>query len=71
MSKLVFENFTNLYSLSKTLRFELKPVGKLVNYADKKTGEIIQIPMTKKMLLENGVFEKDELVAKNYQEAKK
>ena len=23
-----FENFTNLYSLSKTLRFELKPVGK-------------------------------------------
>jgi hypothetical protein len=26
--KSVFENFTNKYSLSKTLRFELKPVGK-------------------------------------------
>lgn len=28
MGKEEFENFTNLYSLSKTLRFELKPVGK-------------------------------------------
>jgi len=26
--KSVFDDFTNLYSLSKTLRFELKPVGK-------------------------------------------
>ena len=24
----VFEGFTNLYELSKTLRFELRPVGK-------------------------------------------
>lgn len=27
MSKSIFDEFTNLYSLSKTLRFELKPVG--------------------------------------------
>jgi hypothetical protein len=52
--KSIFEDFTNLYQLSKTLRFELKPVGK-----------------TPKMLEDNGVFEKDEIVAKNYQEAKK
>ncbi|MGM0609082.1 MAG: type V CRISPR-associated protein Cas12a/Cpf1 [Candidatus Muiribacteriota bacterium] len=48
------ENFTNLYELSKTLKFELRPIGN-----------------TQKMLEENKVFEKDELVAKNYQEAKK
>lgn len=28
MTNSVFEGMTNLYSLSKTLRFELKPVGK-------------------------------------------
>jgi len=28
MSSSIFDKFTNLYSLSKTLRFELKPVGK-------------------------------------------
>ena len=28
MKKNNFENFTNLYPLSKTLRFELKPVGR-------------------------------------------
>jgi CRISPR-associated protein Cpf1 len=27
MSKKIFEEFTNRYELSKTLRFELKPVG--------------------------------------------
>ncbi|MDD3281807.1 MAG: type V CRISPR-associated protein Cas12a/Cpf1, partial [Bacteroidales bacterium] len=29
------ENFTNLYSLSKTLRFELKPIGKTLEYIEK------------------------------------
>ncbi len=28
MDQKTFENFTNQYELSKTLRFELKPVGK-------------------------------------------
>jgi len=27
MNKKTFQEFTNLYELSKTLRFELKPVG--------------------------------------------
>jgi hypothetical protein len=49
-----FNNFINLYELSKTLCFELRPVGE-----------------TKKMLKENKVFEKDEAVHQNYQEAKK
>lgn len=31
-TKSVFDDFTNLYSLSKTLRFELKPVGKTLNH---------------------------------------
>lgn len=66
-----FKDFGNLYELSKTLRFELRPVGKKVDYTDQKTGEVRQITMTEKMLLENGVFEKDQEVAKNYQEAKK
>jgi len=30
-----FSNFTNLYSLSKTLRFELKPIGKTLEYIEK------------------------------------
>ncbi|HRP68199.1 MAG TPA: type V CRISPR-associated protein Cas12a/Cpf1 [Turneriella sp.] len=30
------EQFTNLYSLSKTLRFELKPVGKTLEHIEKK-----------------------------------
>ncbi len=29
MASSIFDNFTSKYSLSKTLRFELKPVGKL------------------------------------------
>ena len=31
-----FDDFTNLYSLSKTLRFELKPVGKTLENIEKK-----------------------------------
>ena len=31
-----FADFTNLYSLSKTLRFELKPVGKTLENIEKK-----------------------------------
>ena len=30
----LFENFTNLYSLSKTLRFELKPVGRTQEFIE-------------------------------------
>lgn len=30
-----FENFTGLYPLSKTLRFELKPIGKTLEYIEK------------------------------------
>jgi CRISPR-associated protein Cpf1 len=30
-----FENFTGLYSLTKTLRFELKPIGKTLEYIEK------------------------------------
>ena len=29
------KKFTNLYSLSKTLRFELKPIGKTLEYIEK------------------------------------
>ncbi len=34
-NKSVFDSFTNLYSLSKTLRFELKPVGKTLEHLKK------------------------------------
>ena len=30
-----FENFTGLYPLSKTLRFELKPIGRTLEYIEK------------------------------------
>lgn len=30
-----FENFTNLYSISKTLRFELRPIGKTQDFIEK------------------------------------
>lgn len=36
--KKVFEKFTNLYSLSKTLRFELKPIGKTLENMKSKIG---------------------------------
>ena len=29
-----FENFTNLYSISKTLRFELRPIGKTQDFIE-------------------------------------
>lgn len=48
-----FDQFTNKYSLSKTLRFELKPVGK-----------------TAEVLKENGVFQKDEIIQKKYEQTK-
>src|SRR3989344_2646783 len=38
--KNIFSNFTNLYSLSKTLRFELKPVGKTEEFL--KTNQILE-----------------------------
>ena len=31
-----FKEFTNLYSLSKTLRFELKPVGRTLEWINQK-----------------------------------
>ncbi|MEA2064973.1 MAG: hypothetical protein U9O66_01580, partial [Patescibacteria group bacterium] len=52
--KVNFEDFTGLYELSKTLRFELKAVGN-----------------TQKILEENNVFQKDELIQKKYTETKK
>ena len=36
-NKSIFDNFTNLYEVQKTLRFELKPVGntqKMLDEAD-------------------------------------
>lgn len=63
----IFDNFTNQYELSKTLRFELKPVGPLI--FNKKSGK--EITMTEKLLLDNRVFEKDEKIANSYKEAKK
>ena len=35
-----FKDFTNLYSLSKTLRFELKPIGKTISNIEK--GKFLQ-----------------------------
>ena len=32
-----FNQFTNLYSLSKTLKFELKPIGKTLDYITEKS----------------------------------
>ncbi|MCD6149550.1 type V CRISPR-associated protein Cas12a/Cpf1 [bacterium] len=71
MDKNIFKKFTNQYEFSKTLRFELKPAGKKVEYIDKKTGEVRNITITEKMLEENQVFEKDEKVARNYKKTKK
>jgi CRISPR-associated protein Cpf1 len=34
-AKTSFSDFTNLYELSKTLRFELKPVGETKNNLEK------------------------------------
>ncbi|KAF3979590.1 MAG: type V CRISPR-associated protein Cas12a/Cpf1 [Methylococcales symbiont of Iophon sp. n. MRB-2018] len=34
MEPLDYNNFTNLYSLSKTLRFELKPIGETADYIE-------------------------------------
>ena len=48
-----FSRFTNLYSLSKTLKFELKPIGN-----------------TQKMLEDNNVFKKDEIIQIKYQDTK-
>ncbi len=54
MANKTFQGFTNQYSLSKTLRFELKPVGE-----------------TERLLQEDNVFQKDELIYKKYTETKK
>jgi len=35
-NRCVLDNLTNMYSLSKTLRFELKPIGKTLEYIEKK-----------------------------------
>lgn len=49
----IFNNFTQQYALSKTLRFELKPVGN-----------------TQRMLEEEKVFQKDEVIQKKYEQTK-
>lgn len=66
----MFKDFTNLYELSKTLRFELRPTGKIIDSIDLKTGEIKKITMTEKMLLENGVFDNDKLIQEKYKKTK-
>jgi hypothetical protein len=62
----VFDEFTRKYQLSKTLRFELKPVGKKV--FDERVKK--EITMTEKSLLDNNVFEKDETIDNSYNQAK-
>lgn len=66
MSKKDFSQFTNKYSLSKTLRFELKPVGKTLEMLREnnvfKKDEIIQkkYEQTKPFIDRmHRVFEKD------------
>jgi len=49
----IFKEFTNQYELSKTLRFELKP--------------LLETP---RLLEENHVFQKDELIKKKYEKTK-
>lgn len=61
-----FADFTNLYELSKTLRFELKPVGKMI-YDERVKKEIT---ITEKLLLDNKVFEKDQTIDDSYNQAK-
>jgi CRISPR-associated protein Cpf1 len=34
--KSIWDEFTNMYSLSKTLRFELKPIGKTLEHIKQK-----------------------------------
>lgn len=53
-----FEKFTNLYELSKTLRFELKPVGETLKFLDFDKQE------------KKKYFPKDKEKAKNYQRIK-
>lgn len=60
-----FEDFTNLYELSKTLRFELKPV----KFNEKGGIEWMSQDEMKKVFKE--VWDKDIQVHKNYKEAKK
>ena len=62
----IFDEFTRKYALSKTLRFELKPVGKK-NF-DQRAGK--EITMTEKFLLDNNVFEKDKTIDDSYNQAK-
>lgn len=71
MSENTFAKFTNLYELSKTLRFELKPVGEIIendlfiwdkNFKWKN--------LTEYYLEKNQVFQTDKIRQKKYEEIK-
>jgi CRISPR-associated protein Cpf1 len=48
MNQIMFDNFTNQYSLSKTLRFELKPMGKDGKWLGEKEAENVFNDIIKK-----------------------
>lgn len=56
----MFDDFTGLYSLQKTLRFELKPVGETADYIDDFKSEYLK-----------GVVKQDEQRAEDYKAVKK
>ncbi len=66
----IFNKFTNQYSLRKTLRFELIPIGEDLNYVDPKTGQIKRKNATEKMLLENKIFKIDQSIQRKYEQTK-
>ena len=58
------DNFTNLYSLSKTLRFELKPIGKTAETFEQWLKEVKSSePVADK---DNNLFAKDEKIKEAY-----
>lgn len=62
----IFDQFTGKYQLSKTLRFELKPAGKMV--FDERVEK--KVTATEKFLRDNKVFEKDKTIDESYNQAK-
>ncbi len=64
----IFEEFINLYSLQKTLRFELKPIGKTKETLQKWLKEIEQQEKDKES---HNILLKDKIRAADYQLVKK
>ena len=54
--KSIWDEFTNKYSLSKTLRFELKPVGK--------DGKLLEVENAKKLFAD--IIKKDKEIKASY-----